>query len=321
MSQVSELFTEKFRPQTLEQALLVPRVRNQLQNELNSPDGIISNILFYGLQGGGKTTLSRIMAKGHDTKVINCSGVGIDAVREDIQTFASQYSLETPEKNMKIVLLEECDGFTADAWKAMRATVEKYANNIRFIANCNYIEKIPDPIRSRFTCIQLEPLNEEERECLLQAYFQRCAKLLSCLGISFTEDVLMNLIMDTFPDFRSVLNKIQQIFISGVKELSASNIASAFDFTQLFSLLVSQKNPIETYKLIREEYATKVDDCVVQIGTKFPEFLEKHYPDKLGKLPRIIVMTAQHQDMMLRALNRTIVLQSLIFSIQEILNG
>lgn len=321
MSIVSELFTEKLRPQSLEQALLVDRVRNQLQNELNSPNGIVSNLLFFGTQGGGKTTLSRIMAQGHDTKVINCSGVGIDAVREDIQNFASQYSLSTPEKEMKIVLLEECDGFTADAWKAMRATVEKYSNNIRFIANCNYIEKIPDPIRSRFTCIQLEPLNEEEKKQLVTLYYQRCAKLLGSLGISFTEDVLLNFIMDTFPDFRSVLNKIQQIYISGVKELSASAVASAFDFSKLFDLIVRPQDPIATYKLIREEYSTNVDECIVQIGTKFPDYLEKNCPQLLSYLPKIIVVTAQHQDMLVRAVNRNLVLQSLIFNIQTAINS
>ena len=63
---VSALFTEQLRPQTLDQVLLVDRVRKQLQNELNSEHGIISNLLFYGTQGAGKTTLSRIICKGHD---------------------------------------------------------------------------------------------------------------------------------------------------------------------------------------------------------------------------------------------------------------
>ena len=43
-----KLFTELFRPQTLEQAILVPRVRQELEK------GLQDNILLYGKPGCGK---------------------------------------------------------------------------------------------------------------------------------------------------------------------------------------------------------------------------------------------------------------------------
>lgn len=317
---VSMLFTEQLRPQTLEQALLVDRIKNQLQNEINSEYGIISNLLFHGSTPGcGKSTMSRILAKGHDTKVINCSASGIDVVKQDIETFASQMSLEHSENPIKVVLLEECDGFTNEAWKAMRATVERFSNNVRFIANCNYIEKVPDPIRSRFTCIQFEPITQEEKMQLLGLYKNRTGKLLTGLGITFTDDVLENLIMETFPDYRSVLNKIQQISISGVKELSASAIASSCDFSKLFNLILNPSNPYQTYLSVRDEYGDNVDDCIKQIADKFPEYLQTNRQDLIPRLPMIIIATAEHQDMLLRAINRNLVLQSLIFKIQTII--
>ena len=126
----STLFTEILRPKTLDQAILVKRVRDQLTNELSSKYGLVSNVLLFGTCGTGKSSLSRILANGHDTKVINCSETGIDAVREDIQMFAAQMSLDHPENPIKVVLLEECDGFTVNAWQAMRATVEKFADTV-----------------------------------------------------------------------------------------------------------------------------------------------------------------------------------------------
>lgn len=321
-SVISTLFTEQLRPQTLDQALLVDRIKNQLANEINSEYGIISNLLLYtSVPGVGKSTLSRIIAKGHDTKFINCSGVGIDAVREDIISFASQMSLEHADNPIKIVVLEECDGFTPDAWKAMRATVEQFANNVRFVANCNYIEKVPEPIQSRFTCIQFEPINKEEKEQLLGLYKERSGKLLQSLGITFTEDTLENLIMETFPDFRSVLNKIQQIYNTGVKELSASSIASSCDFTKLFNLILSPQNPYNTYLMVRDEYGDNVDGAIAQIGQKFPEYLVTNAPQAENKLPLIVIATAEHQDMLLRAINKNIVLESLVFKIQTILGS
>lgn len=102
----STLFTEILRPKSLDQAILTKRVRDQLTNEINSQYGLISNVLLFGGPGQGKTTLSRILAQGHDTKVINCSETGIDAVREDIQMFAAQMSLDNPDNPIKVFFLK-----------------------------------------------------------------------------------------------------------------------------------------------------------------------------------------------------------------------
>ena len=318
-SVTSTLFTEILRPKTLDQAILVKRVRDQLTNELNSEHGLVSNVLMFGGPGQGKTSLSRILAQGHDTKVINCSETGVDAVREDIQFFAAQMSLDHPDNPIKVVLLEECDGFTVNAWQAMRATVEKFADTVRFIANCNYIEKIPDPIRSRFTCIQLEPINQEERAELWKGYYDRCAALLGQLGISFTEEALTNYLKMYFPDFRSILNGLQQIHTRGEKELTATTFASSFDYEKLFDFIVTNQNAWDTYKVIRDEYGEDVDDAIVQIGLKFPEFLRVKYEAAVPRIPMIIIAIAEHQDMLIRAINKKIVLASLVFKIQTIL--
>ena len=315
----STLFKEILRPKSLDQAILTKRVRDQLTNELTSQYGLISNVLLFGGPGQGKTTLSRILAHGHDTKVINCSETGIDAVREDIQMFAAQMSLDHPDNPIKVVLLEECDGFTVNAWQAMRATVEKFADTVRFVANCNYIEKIPDPIKSRFTCIQLEPINQEEREELWKGYYERCSALLTQLGISFTEENLDNFLKMWFPDFRSILNGIQQLHIRGIKELTTSSFASSFDYEKMFDFIVTSNNPWDTYKIVRDEYGEDVDDAIVQIGLKFPEYIRAKYESLVGKIPMVVIAIAEHQDMLPRAINKKIVLESLIFKIQTIL--
>jgi len=315
----STLFTEILRPKTLDQAILVKRVRDQLTNELNSEHGLISSILLHGSPGTGKTTLSRILAQGHDTKVINCSETGIDAVREDIQMFAAQMSLDHPDNPIKVVLLEECDGFTVNAWQAMRATVEKFADTVRFVANCNYIDKIPDPIKSRFTCIQLEPITPEEKEELFKGYYDRCQKLLTSLGISFTEESLTSYLQMYFPDFRSILNGIQQLSIRGEQTLTMAAFASSFDCEKLFDFIVTSTNPWDTYKIVRDDYGEDVDDTIVQIGMKFPEYLRAKYEQLVNKIPMVIIAVAEHQDMLPRAINKKIVLESLIFKIQTIL--
>ena len=79
-------------------------------------------------------------------------------------SYASSSSLFGGEEQMKIVILEECDAMTNDAWSSLRATIEQFASSTRFIGNCNYIDKIPEPIQSRFNCIGLAPQNQEEED-------------------------------------------------------------------------------------------------------------------------------------------------------------
>ena len=102
-----KLFTEILRPQTLDQAIIVPRIREDLSK------GLTMNILLQGTQGAGKTTLTRILTKGYQTLEINASlENGIDTIRDKVIGFASQSSLFGGDEQMKVIVLEECDGLT-----------------------------------------------------------------------------------------------------------------------------------------------------------------------------------------------------------------
>ncbi len=118
MSTVHKLFTEIFRPQSIDQAVLVPRIYNEVSQ------GLKQNILLYGGQGSGKTTLTRILSKGYDTLTINASAErGIDVIREKITNFASAISLMDGAEKVKVIVLEECDGLTSYSFDALRAVI------------------------------------------------------------------------------------------------------------------------------------------------------------------------------------------------------
>lgn len=316
-AQKQQLFTELFRPQTLDQAVIVPRIREELSK------GLVDNILLCGTQGAGKTTLSRIMAKfGSEPIFINASMErGIDTIRERVINYGSSSSLFDGEEHMKVVVLEECDNLTNDAWMSLRATMEQFHRNVRFVANCNYIDKVPEPIQSRFNIIHIDPLNQTEEEYLINGYIERVKLILNACKITYTDEIVENFVRNDFPDMRSLIKKIQQLHTRGIQKMTADSLGATFDCSELFNIIMSAPNPIENYKAVVGNWATKADDAMLMIGQQFPKYLMSVAPDKVNRLPLVVLALAEYDAQLPNAIDKLIVLLATLFKLQQIMNG
>lgn len=315
MSYIGELFTEKYRPKKLEDVILLPRIRRELEK------GLTQNfILCSSSPGTGKTTIGRVLSQGYDQLYINASSErGIDVLRSKINDFCSSYSLEDGGEKPKVVFLDEFDNSTNDFYLAFRAVLEKFTY-VRFICTCNYINQIPEPILSRFNVLKFDTQNIEEEKYLLKEYILKVAKVLTELGISFEKKILFDFVKNYFPDMRSLYNKIQSLYTRGTKELLMDVIQPDFDYDTLFKMCFDKSvTPQDNYKLIVSEYSNKVDDVLSAFVNDFPKYMELHHPDSLSKLPLIIITIAEHENMKSNVRDVIIVLLSLVFKIQQIL--
>ena len=142
MPAVKKLFTELFRAKDIRELILPDRVVNEVSKGLNQ------NLMLYGPQGGGKSTIARILVEGFDTLRLNGSSEnGIDVIRNKVVSFASALSLEFGSEKLKVIFIDEADGLTDAAWDALRETIEHYSDSVRFVCTCNRIDKIPLPIQ------------------------------------------------------------------------------------------------------------------------------------------------------------------------------
>lgn len=309
----NRLLTEKLRPNTLNACILPKRVRDELEK------GLATNILFTGSPGSGKTTLSRILVKPYEYLHINGSEeTGIDVIREKITNFCGTYSLISDEK-IKAVHIEECDGLSLEAWKALRAVIEKFADSVRFVMNGNYIEKIPEAIISRFNVIDVNAINNEEGEYLFNEYCKRVTLILKQYKMKFDNAAVVQFVKTYYPDLRSIYNKIESLVNRGITELSSDALAATFDFNDVFELIIGDTNPIETYKHITANYSTRVDDVVLAIGDNLANYLKDRKPEALVKLPLLIIEIHDHQRTINQAIDKVVVLLSLIYRLQMIL--
>lgn len=305
------LFTEQLRPSNLESVILTQRVRSELSK------GLQDHIMLVGPAGTGKTTCSRILAQNHDTLTINGSlERGIETIRDKVIMFAGSSSLLGGVEQLKVIVLEECDNLTNDAWMSLRATIEKYHKTVRFIANCNYVDKIPEPIQSRFNVIQMAPISKDEETYLIGEYKKRAALVLSKCGIAYNDESLNTFIMNDFPDMRSIIKKIQQFYIRGDKELV--NETTSGEFTELFKMLISdvRPSPWDNYKTIVSNWGSNPDNAMLVIGKEFPEFLRTYAPQKVGKLPLVIIDIADYQRQFVSSIDKLVTLLAMCFKIQ-----
>lgn len=311
---VNKLFTEIFRPKKIENVVLIPRIYNEIKS------GLTQNYILFGPAGTGKTTLTRILSNGYDTLTINCSEErGIDTIREKIIGFSSSISLLGGSEQVKVIVLEECDGMTNDAFDSLRAVIEKYANTVRFIGNCNNINKIPAPIQSRFNCVPCYPINQTEEQQLYDGYIKYVAQILDYIKCSYTDETLNEFVKLNFPDMRSILNTIQSLYNQGATELSKENLVKSFDCSDLFDKIINENDPVENYKFIIGEYSNKVDDVMLELSKNFINYIRTVAPQYNNKIPMCIITIAEYMNQLVTAIDKVLVLLACIYKLQIII--
>jgi DNA polymerase III delta prime subunit len=202
------LWTEKYRPQTIEDCILPERLKKPFQEYVNQKN--IPNLLLAGGAGVGKTTVAKAMCNeiGCDYMVINGSDEsGIDTFRTKIKNYASSMSLTG---GRKVIIIDEADYLNPNSTQpALRNAIEEFASNCSFIFTCNYKNRIIEPLHSRCAVIEFSLKNGEKAK-MASAFFKRVQNVLQSENVEYEDKVIAELTKKHFPDFRRILNELQR---------------------------------------------------------------------------------------------------------------
>jgi replication factor C small subunit len=238
MSIRDNLWVYKYRPQSINDIILNDDIRPKLAKALEE----IPNLLLYGTPGIGKGCFADLMINKDnlDHMWINASDEnGIEVFRNKIRPFATAMCM----KEMKVVVLNECDSLTAGpqgAQKLLRQLMEDTYKICRFILICNYESYIIDEIKSRCQIIKFDNPPKKEVGKL-------CLKILKKEKVEFKAVDVIEIVKKTYPDVRKCINVLQQNVING--ELTGSSISASEElFEKILDLIL--KKDIES---VREE--------------------------------------------------------------------
>ena len=280
------LWVEKYRPQKIDDCVLPEALKKTFKEYIIK--GELPNFLLCGTAGTGKTTVAKALCNeiGAEYMFINGSEEsGIDVLRTKIKSFASSVSLTDAKK---VVILDEADYLNPNSTQpALRAFIEEFSNNCRFILTCNFKNRIIEPLHSRCAVIEFK-IDNAEKKNMLEGFFKRTRQILQQENIEFDPKVVAEMLTKYFPDFRRILNELQRYSVSGKIDTGILVNVSEESYKSLIKFM-KEKDFTEVRKWVGKNSDTDSVSLFRQLYDSASTIMEP------ASIPQLILILAEYQ--------------------------
>ena len=280
------LWVEKYRPKMVENCVLPDNTQKVFSEIVEK--GEIPNLLLTGSPGIGKTTIAKALCNQLecDWLMINGSDEGrmIDTLRTTITNFASTVSLSGGKK---VLIIDEADYMNPESVQpAMRGSIEQFAQNCRFIFTCNFKNRIIPALHSRCSVVDFK-IKKDDKPLLAQKFLTIATGILDKESVKYKPDVVAQLIMKYFPDFRRVLNELQKHAVGGMIDGNILTQASEENLKELFVALKKKD-----FATMRKWVAENIDNDHVRLYRQIYDSLYDKFEKK--SIPQAVLTIADY---------------------------
>ena len=280
------LWVEKYRPSKIDETVLPDNIKNTFKDIVAG--GELHNMLLTGTPGTGKTTVARALCNELDLDYLLINGSeesGIDTLRTKIKHFASSVSLSG---GYKVVILDEADYLNPQSTQpALRAFIEEFSSNCRFILTCNFKNRIIEPLHSRCSTIEFN-IAQKDMPPLLAQFLDRCEMILKVNNVNYEKQVLAELLMKHMPDWRRVLNELQRYSVSGTID---SGILVNLNDVSIDKLINHLK--LKNFRGMRQWVADNMDSEPAALFRKIYDNMNDYIDPQ--SIPQTVLILADYQ--------------------------
>ena len=278
------LWVEKYRPKNIEDCVLPADIKKTFFDIKDE----IPNMILTGTAGTGKTTIAKALCEMHNCDYILINGSeesGIDVLRTKIKNFASTVSLGGGNK---VVILDEADYLNPQSTQpALRGFIEEFHKNCRFIFTCNYKNRLIAPLHSRCTVIDFK-IPPKERPRLASVFLARLMLILDDEGVEYNNEVLQELVMKYFPDFRRTINELQRYSSIGQIDTGVLAVQQSTNLNDLVSYLKTKE-----FTKMRKWVVSNLDNDPNSIMRSIYDSLYDHLQPQ--SIPQAVLIIADYQ--------------------------
>jgi len=315
------LLWEKWRPKTIEDIILLPRIRKELES------GVNQHYIFHGHYGTGKTSLARILIGRYSKETpyleLNCSmDTSIDVLRTEIDNFCKFTPMMDTNSDIKYVFLDEFERVSGNFQDAFKAFIERYNKNVRFIITTNHINKISDGLKSRIKQIGFDCQGVEEEKYLKQEIYKKITnEILPKEESEIPKEDLVNIITKKFPDFRSVLVEVQSYLETGSISDGTGNVSAKVKL-ELYNTLYEDLDFEKTYHFLMSNFgAEKIDVMIKLLGKPFIDWCITEKRESVNKLFETAYVIADYSSKLEGATDPLILGITIIGKFRDILKN